>query len=61
MEADVDEVSILQPSSLQDGGKMAAQMVSSNNVGIGCTTPAAVTHFDFGVKNINTQVISVSL
>lgn len=28
MEADVDEVSVLEPSALQNGGEMTAEMVS---------------------------------
>lgn len=55
VEADVDEVSVLQTGALQDGGKMAAQVVSSDDVIVGRMTPAADTHILIKVWTILTQ------
>lgn len=37
----MDEVSVLQTGGLQDGGKLAAQSVSPDDVVVGRMTPAA--------------------
>lgn len=41
VEADIDEVSVLQAGGFQDGGKLAAQSVSPDNVVVGRMAPAA--------------------
>lgn len=46
MEADIDEVSVLQASALQDGGEMAAQVVTTDDVIVSRTAPAADTHIN---------------
>lgn len=44
MEADVDEVPVLQARALQDGGEVAAEVISSHQVVLLVTAPAAETH-----------------
>ena len=44
VKADMDEVSVLQPSAEQDGGEMAAEIVSTYDVIVCSLAPTAKTH-----------------
>ena len=41
VEADVDEVPVLQPRRLQDGAEVAVELIASNQVVVGGPAPAA--------------------
>lgn len=41
VEADVDEVSVLQPRRLQDGAEVAVELITSDQVVVGGATSAA--------------------
>ena len=41
VEADVDEVSVLQPRRLQDGAEVAVELIASDQVVVGGATSAA--------------------
>lgn len=43
VEADVNEVPVLQPCRLQDGAEMAVELVTSNQVIFSCPASATVT------------------
>lgn len=47
MEADVDEVSVLQARGLEDGSEVAAQVVTPYNVILSAAAPAAETQHKF--------------
>lgn len=50
MEADIDEVSVLQTGAEQDGWKVTTEVVSSDDVILTRSAPTAETQFDLGVN-----------
>lgn len=49
VEADVDEVSVLQTGAVQDGRKVTAEVVSPDDVVLGRAAPTAETHISIWV------------
>lgn len=50
VEADVDEVPVLQPGALQDGGEVAAEVVPAHDVVVSGVAPTAATGAHWGLE-----------
>ena len=61
VKADMDEVSVLQPSAEQDGGEMAAEIVSTYDVILCSLASTAKTHTQRHTTPLSTVPVGLRL